>query len=63
MTNSSVSAEQVAEKVFTAVKKGRFLILTHPESRWTWRFRRWFPEMFHRSLVAVGHHMSKKLEK
>lgn len=63
MRNSKVSAQQVADKVFAAVDKNRFLILTHPETRWAWRFKRWFPKSFHRSLVSLNRHMIKKLDK
>jgi short-subunit dehydrogenase len=53
MSNSPITAEKVAEDVFKAVKEDQFLILTHPATRWAWRFRRWFPEQFHRRLVKI----------
>ncbi|MFT5140995.1 MAG: NADP-dependent 3-hydroxy acid dehydrogenase YdfG [Lysobacterales bacterium] len=63
MSNSRVSAQQVADKVFDAVVKNRFLILTHPETRWALRFKRWFPGSFHRILVSVSRRITRKLKK
>lgn len=60
MKNSQITAEKVADMVFDAVEKNRFLILTHPETRWAWRFSRWFPGRFHRSLIAVARRMDRK---
>lgn len=50
MEHSGVSAEDVAEQVFRAVEKPRFLILTHSNTRWHWWFKRWFPELYFRLL-------------
>ena len=61
MRNSRVTASQVADVVFDSVNRNRFLILTHPETRWAWRFRRWFPEKFHRSLVRMAGRYTGKL--
>jgi NAD(P)-dependent dehydrogenase (short-subunit alcohol dehydrogenase family) len=61
MSNSPITAEKVAEDVFKAVKEDRFLILTHPATRWVWRFRRWFPEQFHRRLVKIAKSYRRKL--
>jgi NADP-dependent 3-hydroxy acid dehydrogenase YdfG len=62
MSKSPITPSIVAEKVFKAVNKKQFLILTHPETRWAWRFKRWFPGRFHRGLVALSRHMTRKLE-
>jgi NADP-dependent 3-hydroxy acid dehydrogenase YdfG len=51
MQNSGVSAEDVAEVVFEAVRKPRFMLLTHPETRWAWRLKRWFPEWYFRFMM------------
>jgi NAD(P)-dependent dehydrogenase (short-subunit alcohol dehydrogenase family) len=53
MHNSGVSAEDVAGVVCDAVRKPRFMLLTHSNTRWIWRFRRWFPERYFR-LVMRG---------
>ena len=51
MEKSGVSADDVAEVVFNAVRKPRFLLLTHRNTRWIWRLRRWFPEGYFRMLM------------
>ncbi len=54
MANSGVSADDVAGVVFDAVvRRYRFLLLTHGNTRWIWRIRRWFPERYFR-LVMRG---------
>jgi len=46
MDQSGVSAEGVAETVYRAVEKPRFLLLTHGNTRWLWRLKRWFPGIY-----------------
>lgn len=51
MQRSAVDADALAEQVFRDVDKGRFLILTHPETRWAWRFKRWLPQRYFKALI------------
>lgn len=51
MDQSGVAAEDVAEVVWGAVEKPRFMLLTHANTRWLWRFKRWFPEMYFRTIM------------
>lgn len=51
MDQSGVAAEDVAEVVWNAVKRPRFMLLTHANTRWLWRFKRWFPEMYFRMIM------------
>lgn len=53
MDNSGVTVEDVAETVYRAVEKPRFLLLTHGNTRWLWRLKRWFPGLYFR-LVLRG---------
>jgi len=53
MEKSGVSAEDVAEIVFQAVRKPRFLLLTHPETRLQYRIKRWFPSLYFRMLMRT----------
>lgn len=48
MTRSGVTADDVARATFEAVRANRFLVLTHKETRWAWRLKRWAPETYHR---------------
>jgi NADP-dependent 3-hydroxy acid dehydrogenase YdfG len=60
MTHSGVSADDVAEVVFRAVCKPRFMLLTHGNTRWLWRLRRWFPEIYFRFLMRGVRKMERK---
>lgn len=51
MENSGISAEEVALEIMSAVDKNKFLLLTHPQTRIAWRYKRWFPEMYYRMLA------------
>ena len=54
MATSGVNAEMVADAVADAVDRGRFLVLTHANTRWAWRLKRWLPERYFRLLVTQG---------
>jgi NADP-dependent 3-hydroxy acid dehydrogenase YdfG len=51
MERSGVSAQDVAEVVYQAVQKPRFLLLTHPQTKWMWRLKRWAPELYFRMVL------------
>ena len=51
MAGSGVSAADVAEVVFQAVAKPRFMLLTHGNTRWLHRLRRWVPETYFKLVV------------
>ncbi|MFO7763023.1 MAG: SDR family NAD(P)-dependent oxidoreductase [Wenzhouxiangellaceae bacterium] len=53
MEKSGISAEHVAETVYRATQKPRFLLLTHPETRWQYRIKRWFPSLYYRMLMRT----------
>jgi hypothetical protein len=57
MEKSGVSAEDVAETVFEATRSGRFMLLTHPETRWQYRLKRWFPNLYFRMLMRAMRRM------
>ena len=48
MRRSGVTAEDVARATYHAVQSNRFLVLTHKETRWLWRLKRWSPESYYR---------------
>lgn len=50
METSGVSAEQVAKEIAEAVRKNKFLLLTHNQTRTAWRLKRWFPERYYKTL-------------
>jgi len=53
MEHSGVSAEDVAETVYQATQKPKFLLLTHSETRWQYRIKRWFPSLYFRMLMRT----------
>lgn len=53
MDSSGVTVEDVAETVFGAVGKRRFMLLTHGNTRWLWRFKRWFPDLYYRMIMRT----------
>lgn len=59
MEKSGVSAEDVAEVVRRAVDKPRFMLLTHRDTRWLWRFKRWAPELYFRTVMRQVRGMMK----
>jgi len=63
MENSSVSAEDVAEIVLKTTQKPKFLLLTHSETRWQYRLKRWFPSIYFRLLMRTMRKLMPKPEK
>lgn len=47
MQNSGISADDFAAMVFAAATQRRFLILTHANTRWLWRLKRWLPAAYY----------------
>ncbi len=61
MSHSGVSAKDVADVVFRAIGTNRFLLLTHANTRWVWRLRRWFPRLYYRMMMrGVRKAMARK---
>ncbi|NBB91639.1 MAG: SDR family NAD(P)-dependent oxidoreductase [Gammaproteobacteria bacterium] len=61
MDSSGVSPEDVSETVFRAVEKPRFLLLTHGNTRWLWRLKRFVPEFYFRMMMrGVRKSMQRK---
>ncbi len=51
MERSTVSAEDVADQTFQAMRNGRFLVLTHPLTRRAWRLKRLLPGLYFNRMV------------
>ncbi|MGY6554930.1 MAG: SDR family NAD(P)-dependent oxidoreductase [Wenzhouxiangella sp.] len=60
MSNSGVSADDVAEVVYRAVERPRFMLLTHGNTRWLHRLRRWLPETYFRMLMRGVKRVARK---
>lgn len=54
MKHSPVTAEDVAEMVFSAMQKRQFLVLTHPKTRWPLLFKRFWPERYYRRISELS---------
>lgn len=53
MEHSGVTAEDVADTVYQATRKPRFILLTHSETRWQYRVKRLFPALYFRMLMRT----------
>ncbi|MQA26924.1 MAG: SDR family oxidoreductase [Micromonosporaceae bacterium] len=60
---SKVTAEQVADQVFDAVRTGRFRVITHPEARAALRLKRFFPRIADRPIRRMWRKTTAALEK
>jgi len=60
MERSGVSADDVAEAVYQAILKPKFLLLTHPETRWMWRLKRFFPEFYFKMMLRGADKAKRK---
>lgn len=47
METSGITADQIAKDIADAVRKNKFLLLTHDQTRKAWRMKRWFPERYY----------------
>lgn len=52
MQRSPIQADNVARDILAAVEKNQFMIISHPEARRAYWFKRWFPERFFKSMSA-----------
>lgn len=60
MRNSPVSADDVAETVFNAMRKKQFLVLTHPKTRAALRLKRFWPSRYYRRISELARQASKR---
>ncbi|GAB4197307.1 MAG: SDR family oxidoreductase [Wenzhouxiangellaceae bacterium] len=51
MERSSVSADDIANDIYAAVENNTFLVLTHRETRWLWRLKRWLPGTYFKLMM------------
>ncbi len=54
MKHSPVTADDVAETVFSAMEKGQFLVLTHPKTRWALLLKRFWPKRYYRRISELS---------
>jgi NAD(P)-dependent dehydrogenase (short-subunit alcohol dehydrogenase family) len=51
MDKSGVTADGVADQVFTAMSRKQFLVLTHAQTRWAWWLKRLWPDRYYRQMA------------
>ncbi len=54
MKHSPLSADDVAEIVFTAMQKQQFMVLTHPKTHWALRMKRYWPKRYFRRISEMS---------
>lgn len=62
LASGKLSAAQVADYIYRAAAKRRFLILPHREGRWLWRLKRFAPLVYNRMLGNMGRSVRHKLD-
>jgi NAD(P)-dependent dehydrogenase (short-subunit alcohol dehydrogenase family) len=62
IAGAKLTAEDIAEQVFAAVRDGRFLVVTHPEARRALRLRRLAPWLVDRPIRRMWRHAAAKLD-
>lgn len=50
LDQSKVTAGEIVADVLRSIERDRLYVMTQPDARWGWRFKRFFPEYFARSL-------------
>ncbi|HEV2782424.1 MAG TPA: SDR family oxidoreductase [Actinophytocola sp.] len=63
MESSKVTAEDVADQVFDAVRDKRFLVLTHPDGRKSVRLKRYLPALVDRQIARYWSRLRRALER
>lgn len=53
MARSRIGAADIANDIYEAAAAGRFLVISHREARWQYRFKRLAPETFFRAVVRT----------
>lgn len=54
LNRPDMPTEEVARRAFAQMDKQRFMILPSPNTGVLWRQKRWFPDRFYRSLLALA---------
>jgi NAD(P)-dependent dehydrogenase (short-subunit alcohol dehydrogenase family) len=59
MDASPDTLDSVADKVFAAAERGRFLIIPTRDEPMRWRVKRWLPELYFRQMTRLVHKTMK----
>jgi len=59
MERSGVTAEQVADDIFTAVQDNEFLVISHRSARWQYRLKRVSPDSFFKAVLKSTRSFTK----
>lgn len=54
LATSNITADDIAEMVFIAVKKKHYLVLPHPAYRRTWYLKRYTPFLYHKIMSTIA---------
>ncbi len=53
MVRCKVSAEEIAEKTFRAIKKNQLYLVPQKDAKVSWLFKRFFPELYYRVMAVL----------
>lgn len=62
MASSKITADDVADQIFNAVRDKRFLVLTHPDGRKSARLKRYLPGLVDRQVARYWSRLRHSLE-
>ncbi len=60
MRASPLDADAIAARIISACERGEACLLPHPEGRWHWRLKRWWPAAFRRRMQAMAAAMAAR---
>ena len=60
MEHSGVTPDDVARDVLSAIDQKKFLVLTHPSTRWAWMLKRWWPSRYYRQIARQAYLTRRK---
>lgn len=60
MAKSGVTAEDVADQVMRGIRRNRFMILTHRDTRWSWRIKRHAPRVYQKMIDRMAGRIAGK---
>lgn len=53
LEESKVTPKHIVKDVITAIERDRLYVMTQSDAKWGWRFKRFFPELYTRSLTRL----------
>lgn len=59
MDRARDTPDQIADRCFTAIERGDFLVLPSRRTPWLWRMKRWLPGLYFRQMARMALKLSR----